>query len=339
MSQVVIVTGGAGFIGSHLCEALRREYSVVALDDLSSPVRWWARHPNRTDRRYVIKYIHDVRRPWVLPAKPERIVGVFHLACPTSVEAFTADPWKTYSTCVMGAIHADDLARRAKCPWIGMSSCEAYGDAPAPQAEDAPVVPLNPGSPRWGYEEGKRGIERLVHHAVDSGRRALAIRLFATYGPRMGTDGRLVSTFITRALAGQPLTVYGSGDQRQAPSYVADVVTAVIQLFGVLRSKARLPTAPVVNLGHPQSYSVRDLAVQIPQLLTGRSCEIEYKPARVGEVPGGRVPDLFRLRRWLRRWEPRHISEGLLETAAFYQRYVWDDETGWTKKGDVPRGT
>ena len=302
----ILVTGGAGFIGSHLCERLLREgHGVVCLDDFSTGSR-----ENVVqlldDRRFELVR-HDVTEPIHL-----EVDRIYNLACPASPIRYQEDPVKTVKTSVMGAIHALELARRTGARLLQASTSEVYGDPQVhPQAESY-WGNVNPVGIRSCYDEGKRVAETLMmdHHRQE-GVEVRVVRIFNTFGPRMAEDdGRVVSTFVLQALRGEAITVHGDGSQTRSFCYVDDVVEGMIRMMGTDGF-----TGPV-NLGSVAEHSIRDLAERIVAL-TGSSSRIVHRP-RPQDDPAQRQPDITLAARRLG-WRPAvDLDTGLRRTVEYF---------------------
>lgn len=305
----VLVTGGAGFIGSHLCTQLvHRGFDVLCVDNFLTGSKRNIAHLQRHPRFELIR--HDVAEPLAVECDM-----VFNLACPASPVHYQADPVRTTCTSVLGALNLLQLAQRLKVPIVQASASEVYGDPQQqPQREDY-WGHVNPIGPRACHDEGKRCAETLFadfrrQHGVDT----RIARLFNTYGPRMPPhDGRVVPTFIRQALAGEPLTVHGDGLQTRSFCYVDDVVEALLRLM--------LATGPVpgpVNIGDPQPLRVIDIARQV-LALTGSSSPLQRMSA-LEEDARQRCPDIT-LAAELLGWRPQvALADGLARTINFFQR-------------------
>jgi dTDP-glucose 4,6-dehydratase len=304
-----VVTGGAGFIGVHLCAALLASGAeVTAVDNLvtSAPD---ALNPVRAHSRF--RFVrHDVTEPIPLPANADT---VFHLASAASPPDYLAIPIETLRAGSLGTEHALEFARRAHARFVLASTSEVYGDPLEHPQPETYWGNVNPIGPRSVYDEAKRYAEALTsayrrEHHVDTG----IARIFNTYGPGMRPrDGRMVPTFLRQGFAGEPLTVAGSGNQTRSICYVEDTVRGLIAL-------ARAEHPGPVNIGNPHELSVRDLADQI-RVLTGSRSRIEYVDAAVDD-PQRRCPDISLANRVLG-WRPRvGPTEGLRRTAEWFVR-------------------
>jgi UDP-glucuronate decarboxylase len=305
----VLVTGGAGFIGSHLCTQLvNRGYDVLCVDNFLTGSKRNIAHLQRHPRFELLR--HDVVEPLSVECDM-----IFNLACPASPVHYQADPVRTTRTSVMGTLNLLQLARQLRVPLVQASTSEVYGDPEIhPQPEDY-WGHVNPIGPRACYDEGKRCAESLVvdfrrQHGVDT----RIARIFNTYGPRMQPlDGRVVSTFIVQALAGEPLTVQGDGMQTRSLCYVDDTVEALLRLMLSPR-----PTPGPVNIGNPNELRVIDIAEQV-LALTGSASILQRVPAAVDD-PRRRCPDITRATELLG-WRPQvGLEDGLLRTINYFQR-------------------
>jgi UDP-glucuronate decarboxylase len=303
----VLVTGGAGFIGSHLCGRLLEDgHSVLCADDLSTGSRRNIRSYEGKPRFRFIK--QDITRPF--SARADRI---FNLACPASPPKYQSDPLKTVLASTVGVLNMLELARRTKARLLQASTSEVYGDPLVhPQKEDY-WGNVNPVGPRACYDEGKRVAETLL--SVYGGQRGVEVRIariFNTYGPRMDkNDGRVVSNFIMQALRNEPLTVYGKGGQTRSFCFVTDLVDGLVRLM-----EADDVEGPV-NLGNPAERTVGQMARLIRRLAGSRS-RIVFCPLPVDD-PKCRRPDISKARRLLG-WEPKvSLAEGLPETIRWFR--------------------
>ncbi|MBI5017676.1 MAG: SDR family oxidoreductase [Deltaproteobacteria bacterium] len=303
----VLVTGGAGFLGSHLCEALlARGDEVLCLDNFFTGRKLNVAHLLGNPRFEVLR--HDVTHPLFV-----EVDRIFNLACPASPIHYQYNPVKTIKTSVLGAIHMLGLAKRVKARILQASTSEVYGNPDVHPQTEAYWGHVNPIGIRSCYDEGKRAAECLFmdyhrQNRVD----VRLVRIFNTYGPRMlPNDGRVVSNFIVQALRGEPLTVYGDGSQTRSFCYVDDLVE------GLLRMMDQEETIGPVNLGNPHEFTILELAEQV-RAMTGARCEIRFLPLP-SDDPTQRQPDI-RLARERLGWEPRvPLTEGLRRTVEYFE--------------------
>ena len=319
-----LVTGGAGFLGSHLCERLLADgYEVIALDNF------------HTGKRYNLAGVagdaaftcisHDV-----VDALPTDLAvdEIYNLACPASPPHYQADPIHTFKTSVLGAINLLELARRHNAKIFQASTSEVYGDPLVHPQPEAYFGNVNTHGPRACYDEGKRSAETLFFdYARTYGLDIRVARIFNTYGPRMRPDdGRVVSNFIVQALRGDDITVYGSGTQTRSFCYVDDLIEGFVRLM-------RLPTAPnhPVNLGNPGEFTVMELAELVLDYTNSRS-RIVHRPLPVDD-PRQRRPDISFAEQQLG-WKPKvALSEGLAYTASYFEALLGRRQPG-TSRGD-----
>ena len=306
----VLVTGGAGFIGSHLCERLLQEgHEVICLDNFFTGRRANVVHLFDNPRFELIR--HDVIEPILL-----EVDQIYSLACPASPVHYQYNPVKTVKTSVMGTINMLGLAKRVKARILQASTSEVYGDPLVhPQTEDY-WGNVNTLGIRSCYDEGKRVAETLMmdYHRQNGVDTRIA-RIFNTYGPRMlENDGRVVSNFIAQSLQGQPLTVYGEGSQTRSFCYVTDLVDGLVKLMDGEH------TGPI-NLGNPEEYTILELAQNIRDRINPDR-EISFKPLPQDD-PRQRRPDISKARALLN-WEPTvPLAQGLTTTIAeFRQRLL-----------------
>jgi UDP-glucuronate decarboxylase len=303
MSKRILVTGGAGFIGSHLCERLVNEgHEVVCMDNLFTGRRENIQHLLGSGKFEFDR--HDVNQPFILECDQ-----IFHLACPASPIHYQRNPVRTIRTCVQGTLHALECAREVGARLFIASTSEIYGDpAEHPQTESY-WGNVNPIGPRACYDEGKRCAEALaVSFARQYETKIRIARIFNTYGPRMHeNDGRVVSNFVVQALRHEPITIYGSGQQTRSFCYVSDLVEAAIRFVN-----ADIEGESPVNLGNPIENTIGEIATMVRDLTSSRS-EIVYKPLPVDD-PVRRKPDITRAREVLG-WEPKvALADGLRHT-------------------------
>jgi len=314
MTPTTLVTGGAGFIGSHLCERLvDRGEEVLCLDNFYTGTKDNIRHLLAKPNFELVR--HDI---W-LPIYVE-VQRIFNLACPASPVHYQTDPVSTTKTAVLGAINMLGLAKRRRARILQASTSEVYGDpAVHPQTEDY-WGNVNPIGPRSCYDEGKRCAETLFFDYHRQHKLEIKVaRIFNTYGPRMHpNDGRVVSNFIVQALQNQPITVYGNGRQSRSFCYVDNMIDGFIRL---MESPAGF-TGPV-NLGNPNEFTIRQLAEKVIAM-TGSKSEIIEKPLP-SDDPTQRQPDITLARSKLG-WEPEiQLEQGLVQTIAYFQQLLAEE--------------
>ena len=303
-----LVTGGAGFLGSHLCERLLDDgYQVLCVDNYYSSTKENIEHLLSRPRFEVIR--HDVTFPLYV-----EVDEIFHLACPASPIHYQRDPVQTTKTAVHGSINMLGLAKRTNAKILLTSTSEVYGDPlEHPQSEDY-WGNVNPIGPRACYDEGKRCAETLFFdYWRQHDLRIKVVRLFNTYGPRMHpSDGRVVSNFIVSALRGQPLTVYGKGQQTRSFCYVDDLIDGLV----VTMASDDAVTGPI-NLGNPGEFTIRELADLVIEM-TGTTSSIEFLPLPTDD-PTRRQPNIARARELLD-WQPTtSLAVGLEQTIEYFQ--------------------
>jgi UDP-glucuronate decarboxylase len=305
----ILVTGGAGFLGSHLCERLVAQgHDVLCVDNFYTGTKRNVAH--LLDNANFELMRHDVTFPLYV-----EVDEIYNLACPASPIHYQFDPVQTTKTSVHGAINMLGLAKRVKAKLLQASTSEVYGDARVhPQTEDY-WGNVNPIGPRSCYDEGKRCAETLCtdyrrQHGLD----VRIARIFNTYGPRMHPrDGRVVSNFVMQALAGEPLTVYGDGSQTRCFCYVDDLIDGLIRLMDAPDD----PGGPV-NLGNPYEISMLEIAQRIIAL-TGSASTIAFHPLPVDD-PWHRKPSIERATRLLG-WQPHTpLDDGLRSTIDYFRR-------------------
>jgi UDP-glucuronate decarboxylase len=313
MRKRVLVTGGAGFLGSHLCERLlEKSHDVICVDNFFTGTR------DNVLALLANPHFELVRHDVTFPLYVE-VDEIYNLACPASPIHYQFDPVQTTKTSVHGAINMLGLAKRTKATILQASTSEVYGDPQVhPQTEDY-WGHVNPVGLRSCYDEGKRCAETLFfdyrrQHAM----RIKVARIFNTYGPRMHpSDGRVVSNFIVQALTNEPITIYGDGSQTRSFCYVDDLVRGVI----LLMETPDEVTGPI-NLGNPAEYPIRVLAQTIIELANSRS-RIVFKPLP-SDDPLQRQPDISRARATLG-WEPTvNLNDGLRRTIDYFDHLLRD---------------
>lgn len=307
----ILVTGGAGFIGSHLCERLVNEGNdVVCLDNLFTGQKDNIRH--LMGNPYFEFVRHDVLEPMYVECDQ-----IYNLACPASPIHYQYDPIKTAKTSVIGAIHALGLAKRCNARILQASTSEVYGDPEVHPQPESYRGCVNPIGIRSCYDEGKRMAETLFfdyhrQHGVDT----KVIRIFNTYGPRMRSDdGRVVSNFIVQALKGQDITIYGTGKQTRSFCYVDDLVEGMIRMMNS-REEFHGP----VNLGNPGEFTMLELAELVLELTHSKS-KIIYQPLPQDD-PTQRKPVIELAKKELN-WEPTiPLRQGLEKTIAYFKEQI-----------------
>ena len=307
-SKRVLVTGGAGFLGSHLCERLLAEgCEVLCVDNYFTGTRENVVHLLSHPRFELMR--HDVTIPLYV-----EVDEIYNLACPASPVHYQHDPVQTTKTSVHGAINMLGLAKRLNARIFQASTSEVYGDPEVhPQPEDYRGN-VNPIGPRACYDEGKRCAETLFFdYHRQCGLPIKVARIFNTYGPRMHpNDGRVVSNFIVQALEGKPITIYGDGSQTRSFCYVDDLIEGFLRL---MNSPADI-TGPI-NLGNPGEFTILQLAETVIRL-TGSKSRIEHRPLPQDD-PKQRQPDITRAKSLLD-WQPTiPLEEGLRRTSAYFE--------------------
>ncbi len=303
----ILVTGGAGFIGSHLCERLLREgHDVLCLDNFFTGKKANVT-PFLSDPRFEL-IRHDVTQPILL-----EVDQIYNLACPASPVHYQYNPVKTIKTSVLGAIHMLGLAKRVKARILQASTSEVYGDPQVHPQPEAYWGHVNPIGIRSCYDEGKRVAETLMmDYHRQNGVDVRIIRIFNTYGPRMALeDGRVVSNLIAQALRGEDLTVFGDGAQTRSFCYVDDLVEGMVRLMN------REGTTGPVNVGNPTETTVLEFARRILEY-TGSRSKIVLRPLP-SDDPKQRQPDIT-LARELLGWEPKvPLEAGLRKTIEYFR--------------------
>lgn len=308
----VLVTGGAGFLGSHLCDRLLETgHEVVAIDNLFTGSKQNISHLHgRQDFEFVR---HDVVQPILL-----EVDWIFNLACPASPIQYQYNPVKTVKTSVMGTLNVLGLAKRVRARVLQASTSEIYGDPTVHPQTESYWGNVNTIGPRSCYDEGKRVAETLMmdYHRQNGVDTRIA-RIFNTYGPRMAVgDGRVISNFVVSALRNEPLTIYGDGQQTRSFCYVSDLVDGLIRLMTYEGPDAHEP----VNLGNPDEFSIAQLVTCLGDVLE-RPLRTEPKPLPQDD-PTQRCPDISRATERLR-WSPTiPLREGLQETIAYFKQAI-----------------
>ncbi|HEX4336070.1 MAG TPA: UDP-glucuronic acid decarboxylase family protein [Polyangiaceae bacterium] len=305
----VLVTGGAGFLGSHLCDRLIAEGNeVVCLDNLFTGSRENIDH-------LLDKHAFEFVRHDVCDRTTMEVDEIYHLACPASPIHYQRNPVRTVRTTVEGTLNILELAREVKARVMIASTSEVYGDPQVHPQVESYWGNVNPIGPRACYDEGKRCAETLaVSYQTQYATDVRIVRIFNTYGPRMHeNDGRVVSNFIVQALQDRPISVYGKGEQTRSFCYVDDLVNGFLALM------ASDVTAPV-NIGNPGEFTVKELADKVIKM-TGSKSKIEYQPLPVDD-PGRRRPDITRANELLG-WKPTiPLDKGLESTIEYFRRRV-----------------
>ena len=324
--KTALVTGGAGFLGSHLCERLLNEgYRVVAIDNLytgsRANMRSFAKNKNFT---FVKADVTDLRTGDArLKTKFDEI---YNLACPASPVHYQAKPFLTTMTSIRGALLCLELAQRDGAKMLHCSTSEVYGDPIVHPQEEHYWGNVNTIGIRSCYDEGKRVAETLIADAIrTSDVDARMVRIFNTYGPRMHPqDGRVVSNFIMQALRDEDITIFGDGSQTRSFQYCDDLINAFRAYMALPKAKVRAffkkhkLGAPVINTGNPGEYTIKELAEKTLKMLPGSKSKLVYKPLP-GDDPKKRKPDIT-LAKALLGWEPKiPLDEGLAKTIAYFK--------------------
>ena len=307
----ILITGGAGFLGSHLCERLLDlGHDVLCVDNYFTGTKDNIVHLMGNPHFEVLR--HDVTFPLYI-----EVDEIYNLACPASPVHYQFDPVQTTKTSVHGAINMLGLAKRVRAKIFQASTSEVYGDPTEHPQRESYRGSVNPIGPRACYDEGKRCAETLFFDYFRQHKLRIKVaRIFNTYGPRMHpNDGRVVSNFVIQALKGEPITLYGDGSQTRAFCFVDDLVEGFIRLMDTPDDI----TGPV-NLGNPVERTVKNLAERVIAL-TGSKSQIVYKPLPIDD-PKQRCPDIG-LAKSLLKWEPTvALDEGLTKTIAYFRKLM-----------------
>lgn len=307
----ILITGGAGFIGSHLCERLLNEGNeVLCLDNFFTGRRANVFHLLDNPRFELVR--HDVTQPILL-----EVDQIYNMACPASPVHYQFNPVKTVKTNVLGMINMLGLAKRVHARILQASTSEVYGDPHVHPQQESYWGNVNPIGIRSCYDEGKRIAETLMmdYHRQNGVDTRIA-RIFNTYGPRMlEHDGRVVSNLVVQALRGQELTLYGTGEQTRSFCYVDDLVEGLIRL---MNSEG---VHDPVNLGNPVEFTIRELATEVESLCGSRG-GIKYCPLPQDD-PRQRQPDITRAKQLLGGWQPQvPLRDGLKRTVAYFAQHI-----------------
>lgn len=305
----ILVTGGAGFIGSHLCERLLNEGNeVICLDNYFTGSKRNIIH--LLDNPYFEVVRHDITEAYYA-----EVDEVYNLACPASPIHYQHDPIKTIKTSVVGATNMLGLAKRINAKILQASTSEVYGDPNIHPQPESYWGNVNPIGLRSCYDEGKRCAESLfINYHKQNNVRIKIIRIFNTYGTRMNTnDGRVISNFIVQALKGEDITIYGKGNQTRSFQFVDDLVEGMIRMMNTDDTV----TGPI-NIGNPTEFSILDLAKKIIEI-TGSSSNLIFKPLPEDD-PMQRKPDISLAKKILNNWEPKvSLDEGLLKVIEYFK--------------------
>jgi UDP-glucuronate decarboxylase len=311
LNRRVLVTGGAGFLGSHLCERLLADGTdVLCVDNFFTGTRENVTHLLGNPRFELMR--HDVTFPLYV-----EVDQIYNLACPASPNHYQFDPVQTTKTSVIGAINMLGLAKRTKARILQASTSEVYGDPNVHPQQETYWGHVNPIGPRSCYDEGKRCAETLFfdyyrQHKLD----IRVIRIFNTYGSRMHpNDGRVISNFIVQALSGQNITIYGDGSQTRSFCFVSDLIEAMVRMMNLDPGL----TGPV-NVGNPNEFTILELAQEVIRL-TGSDSKIVYR-GRPSDDPRQRQPDISIARDKLG-WQPTvELEAGLKQTIAYFRKLL-----------------
>jgi len=311
MKKRILVTGGAGFIGSHLCEKLlNQDNEVICVDNFFTGNKQNIIH--LLDNPYFEIIRHDITFPLYI-----EVDEIFNLACPASPVYYSLDPVQTTKTSVMGAINMLGLAKRLKIKVLQASTSEVYGDPKVHPQPESYRGNVNPIGPRACYDEGKRCAETLFFDYYRQLKiKIKVIRIFNTYGPKMQPDdGRVISNFIVQALKNKDITIYGDGNQTRSFCYVDDLVEGIIKMMN-----GREDFVGPVNIGNPVEFTILDLAKKIIKLTDSKS-KIIYKPLPEDD-PKRRKPNIELAKKELN-WEPKvQLDKGLKNTINYFKRLL-----------------
>lgn len=308
----ILVTGGAGFIGSHLCERLLNEGNeVICMDNYFTGSKANIQHLLGNPFFELVR--HDVTEPYYA-----EVDEIYNLACPASPPHYQHNPIKTIKTSVMGAINMLGLAKRVNAKILQASTSEVYGDPEIHPQPESYWGNVNPIGPRSCYDEGKRCAESLfINYHKQNNVRIKIIRIFNTYGTRMNPyDGRVVSNFIVQALKGDDITIYGNGKQSRSFQYVDDLVEGMIRMMNTDDS-----FIGPVNIGNPVEFSMIELAEKVLKLTKSKSKLIFQELPQ--DDPLQRQPDISLARQKLHNWEPNtQLEEGLIEVIEYFKNII-----------------
>ena len=309
----VLVTGGAGFIGSNLCDRLIKEGNdVICLDNYFTGSKDNVRHLLDNDHFELVR--HDVTEPYFA-----EVDQVYNLACPASPPFYQYDPIKTMQTSIYGAMNMLGLAKRTGAKILQSSTSEVYGDPAMHPQEESYWGNVNPIGIRSCYDEGKRAAETLcMDYNRQNGVRVKIIRIFNTYGPRMNPyDGRVVSNFIVQALKGEDITIYGDGTQTRSFQYIDDLIEGMIRMVNDTPDDFTGP----VNIGNPGEFTMLELAEKVISIVGSKS-KIVYKPLPFDD-PQKRKPNIELAKEKLNGWEPKiNLEDGLKKTIKYFDEMV-----------------
>jgi UDP-glucuronate decarboxylase len=312
----ILVTGGAGFVGSHLCDRLLKEGNeVICLDNYFTGSKRNIEH--LMDHHYFELVRHDVINPYMI-----EVDQIYNLACPASPVHYQFNPIKTIKTSVMGAINMLGLAKRVGARILQASTSEVYGDPSVHPQPESYWGNVNPIGLRSCYDEGKRCAETLFMDYYNQNQIDIKIiRIFNTYGPRMHPqDGRVVSNFIMQALQNQDITIYGDGTQTRSFQYVDDLVEGTHRMMN-----SRDGFLGPVNIGNPIEFTMLELAKEVIELTNSQS-KITYMPLPQDD-PMQRQPDISLAKKELNGWEPKiHLREGLTHTIAYFDALLKEEK-------------
>lgn len=315
MKKKILVTGGAGFIGSHLCERLLNEGNeVISLDNYFTGQKKNIVH--LMDDNYFEYVRHDITMPYMI-----EVDQIYNLACPASPIHYQYNAIKTVKTSVMGAINMLGLAKRIKARILQASTSEVYGDPQVHPQKETYWGNVNPIGKRACYDEGKRSAETLfMNYYWQNNVDIKIMRIFNTYGPRMHPfDGRVVSNFIMQALRNEDITIYGDGSQSRSFQYVDDLVEGMIRMMN-----SRDGFHGPVNVGNPYEFTIKELAEQVIDL-TGSKSQLIFKPLP-SDDPLQRQPDISLAKQELD-WEPTvQLREGLKTTIQYFENLIRNGE-------------
>ena len=308
----ILVTGGAGFIGSHLCERLLNEGNdVICLDNYFTGSKNNIRHLISNDHFELVR--HDITKPYTA-----EVDEIYNLACPASPVHYQYDAVKTIQTCVIGSMNMLGLAKQVRAKILQASTSEVYGDPTIHPQVESYWGNVNPIGIRSCYDEGKRCAETLfMDYHRQNNLRIKIVRIFNTYGPRMSmNDGRVVSNFIIQALRNEDITIYGDGQQTRSFQYVDDLVEGMIRMMNT-KDEFLGP----VNIGNPGEFTMLELAQKVIELTKSKS-KIVFQPLPQDD-PRQRKPDITIAQKELNGWQPKiQLTEGLQRTIDYFKKLV-----------------